>query len=83
MKSVAYIRVSTTDQHLENQKIYLNREAERSDDSISHFYEDHGISGVKSSRPSLNQLFDDARKNKFEDCMFTIFLDFQDQLNIY
>jgi DNA invertase Pin-like site-specific DNA recombinase len=65
MKSVAYIRVSTTDQHLENQKIYLNREAERSDDSISHFNEDHGISGVKNSRPSLNQLLDDARKNKF------------------
>ena len=66
MKSVAYIRVSTTDQHLENQKISIEREATRNTDSIGHFYQDHAVSGVQTKRDGLQQLICDARKNKFQ-----------------
>jgi len=61
-----YARVSTTDQSTESQLLDLRRYVrERGWDSFKE-YVDEGISGTKDSRPSLNELMNDAKKRRFD-----------------
>ena len=65
MKVAIYMRVSTTDQHLENQEIRLRDYCKMKNWNIVDIYRDQ-ISGAKSSRPGLNKLELDARKRRFD-----------------
>lgn len=53
-----YVRVSTADQHTDNQRIELEAVAERHGWQVTHVYEDAGISGAKgrTHRPGLDAL---------------------------
>jgi DNA invertase Pin-like site-specific DNA recombinase len=60
-----YARVSTLDQHPENQLAELRRYAEaRGWPAVE--YVDHGVSGTKDSRPALDRLVKDAKRRKFD-----------------
>ena len=66
MKRVAlYCRVSTVEQHIENQLIQLRDLSAKRGYQIVGEYIDR-ISGVKSRRPGLDALMKDARRGKFE-----------------
>lgn len=64
-RTVSYLRVSTQEQHTENQSVVLNQYAQQNGHTISHEYIDHGISGSKRDRVSLNKMLEDARLGKF------------------
>jgi DNA invertase Pin-like site-specific DNA recombinase len=66
MKVALYVRVSTNDQSTEMQKRELAEFIAARGWEVVHTYEDAGHSGAKASRPSLNQMMDDARKRKFK-----------------
>ncbi|HVL66769.1 MAG TPA: recombinase family protein [Vicinamibacterales bacterium] len=61
-----YLRVSTTDQHTENQALELRQFAAARGWTIVREYEDAGVSGAKESRPALNAMLQDARRRKFD-----------------
>jgi DNA invertase Pin-like site-specific DNA recombinase len=61
-----YARVSTYDQHCEQQLAELRAYAQRMGWEIADEYVDHGESGAKRSRPALNRLMADARMRKFD-----------------
>jgi len=64
VRCALYVRVSTVDQHSENQLIELHRYAEaRVWTAVD--YVDHGITGTKDSRPALDRLVKDAKRRKF------------------
>jgi DNA invertase Pin-like site-specific DNA recombinase len=66
MKRVAlYCRVSTVEQHIENQLIQLHDLSAKRGYQIVGEYIDR-ISGVKSRRPGLDALMKDARWGKFD-----------------
>lgn len=66
MKRVAlYCRVSTVEQHIENQLIQLRDISAKRDYQIVGEYIDR-ISGVKSRRPGLDALMKDSRRGKFD-----------------
>jgi len=66
MKRVAlYCRVSTVEQHIENQLIQLHDLSAKRGYQIVSEYIDR-ISGVKSRRPGLDALMKDARRGKFD-----------------
>jgi len=65
IKVALYCRVSKQDQHPENQEIELNDYAKRNNFEVYKIYIDR-ISGAKASRPRLNDLLVDARKNQFK-----------------
>jgi len=65
MKVAIYVRVSTSDQHPENQLIALEEYCKLRDWEITEEYTDK-ISGMKESRPSLDKLMQDARQRKFD-----------------
>jgi DNA invertase Pin-like site-specific DNA recombinase len=64
-KVALYCRVSTLEQHPENQEIELKDYANRNNFEIYNIYTDK-ISGAKDSRPALNDLMTDARKKLFK-----------------
>ena len=65
MRAGLYARVSTLDQHPENQLEELRRYvAARGWEATE--YIDKGISGAKEARPGLNQLLSDAKKRKVD-----------------
>jgi DNA invertase Pin-like site-specific DNA recombinase len=68
MRVALYARVSTSNgqQDPEMQLRELREYAERRSWKIAGEYVDHGVSGAKDSRPSLNQLAADARRRRFE-----------------
>jgi DNA invertase Pin-like site-specific DNA recombinase len=67
MKRVAlYCRVSTPDQHLDNQLFQLRDLAAKRGYEIVGEYSDRGISGTKARRPGLDALMADARRRKFD-----------------
>lgn len=69
MKRVAiYLRVSTTGQTLENQRLDLEAVAKASGWEIVGVYEDHGISGAKGrdKRPGFDRMLKDATARKFD-----------------
>lgn len=67
MKRAAfYLRVSTLDQHPENQLHDLRQLAEQRGWQIVREYTDHGISGARARRPALDELMADAHKGAFD-----------------
>ena len=64
-KCVQYIRVSTTDQNLDNQRLVLQELSTRNGQVISHEYSDFGQSGTKRDRENLNKMIEDGKKGKF------------------
>ena len=65
-KCALYCRVSTPDQHLDNQLFQLRELAAKRGYEIVHEYTDKGISGAKARRPGLDALMADARRRKFD-----------------
>jgi DNA invertase Pin-like site-specific DNA recombinase len=61
-----YARVSTTDQHTENQLTELRRYVAARGWAITREYVDDGISGAKERRPALDELLRDARRRRFD-----------------
>jgi DNA invertase Pin-like site-specific DNA recombinase len=64
-KAAIYARVSTPDQHLENQILDLRKLAAQRGFEVSREYCDKGISGSKAKRPGLDALMADARRGEF------------------
>ena len=65
-RAVLYLRVSTIDQHPENQLCDLRKLAEQRGLKIVQEYTDHGISGTRVKRPALDQLMASARRGEFD-----------------
>src|ERR1700686_603024 len=63
-----YLRVSTTDQTTDNQRLDLERVAEQRNWNLVDFYLDHGISGARGrdKRPALDRLLKDAAQGKLD-----------------
>ena len=61
-----YCRVSTSDQHLDNQLFQLRELAAKRGYEIVREYTDKGIFGAKARRPGLDALMADARHRKFD-----------------
>jgi DNA invertase Pin-like site-specific DNA recombinase len=61
-----YARVSTTDQHNENQLTELRAYAQARGWTITREYLDEGVSGAKERRPALADLTRDARRRRFD-----------------
>ncbi|MGA9883256.1 MAG: recombinase family protein, partial [Candidatus Acidiferrales bacterium] len=64
-KAAIYARVSTPDQHLENQILDLRKLAAQRGFEVVREYTDKGISGCKAKRPGLDSLLADARRGEF------------------
>lgn len=74
MKRVAlYARVSTPDQHVENQLLDLRKLAAQRGFEVSREYCDRGVSGSKSRRPGLDAMMADARRGEFSVLMVAAF----------
>jgi len=69
-KCAVYARVSTVEQETENQLKQLTDYAEQQNWQVVNIYKDEGISGGRDERPALKQLFEDARKRKFDILLF-------------
>ncbi len=65
MRAAIYARVSTLDQEPENQLRDLREYCARRGWQIRE-YVDHGVSGAKERRPSLDGLIRDARRRRFD-----------------
>src|ERR1022692_4794623 len=65
-RAALYMRVSTVDQHPENQLNELRRFAELRGFQIAEEYTDHGVSGTKARRPALDRMLKDAHRRKFD-----------------
>jgi DNA invertase Pin-like site-specific DNA recombinase len=61
-----YVRVSTSDQTTDAQESELKRYAEKRGWSIFKVYADKGHSGIKQSRPALDELMADCRRGKVD-----------------
>ena len=68
VSTAIYARVSTSDQHCENQLREVREFVTRHGWKIAGEYVDEGFSGAKASRPALDRLMADAAKRKF-DCI--------------
>jgi DNA invertase Pin-like site-specific DNA recombinase len=64
-KAGIYVRVSTTDQHVESQLYDLRALAAQRGLEVVHEYQDWGVSGTRARRPGLDALMADARRKKF------------------
>lgn len=64
-RAAIYARVSTPDQHLENQLLDLRKVAAQRGFEIVREYTDKGISGSKAKRPGLDSMMADARRGEF------------------
>ena len=64
-KAAIYARVSTPDQHVENQLYQLRELAARRGLEIVQEYTDIGVSGSKARRGGLDALLADAQRRKF------------------
>ena len=74
MKRVAlYARVSTPDQHVENQLLPLREMAKQRGYEVVREYSDQGISGSKARRPGLDTMMADARRGEFSVLMVAAF----------
>jgi DNA invertase Pin-like site-specific DNA recombinase len=64
-KAAIYVRVSTSDQHVESQLYDLRELATKRGFEVVKEYQDCGISGRRARRPGLDALIADARQKKF------------------
>jgi DNA invertase Pin-like site-specific DNA recombinase len=69
-KAVIYLRVSTDEQHTENQTPDLMRYAEHNGLEVVETYVDHAVSGRKRNRPALDRLREDLKADKFSTVLF-------------
>ena len=65
MRAAIYARVSTLDQHVENQLTELHSYVERRGWTAAEFL-DRGVSGAKDRRPALDELIGAAKRRKFD-----------------
>ncbi len=65
-RAALYLRVSTLDQHPENQLHDLEQLAEQRGWTVVQEYRDHGVSGARTRRPALDQFLADARRGHFD-----------------
>jgi DNA invertase Pin-like site-specific DNA recombinase len=72
-KAAIYVRVSTADQHVENQLYDLRELAEKRGLEVVQIYRDCGISGRRARRPGLDALIADARRKKFATVLVAAF----------
>jgi DNA invertase Pin-like site-specific DNA recombinase len=61
-----YLRVSTLQQTVDNQRLELEKYCGRQDWKIVHVYHDDGISGSTADRPALKEMLTDAAKGRFQ-----------------
>lgn len=68
LRAALYLRVSTDQQTVENQRLALRAEAERRGWIVADEYADEGISGAKGrdQRPQLDRLLKDSVRGKFD-----------------
>jgi DNA invertase Pin-like site-specific DNA recombinase len=64
-KAAIYVRVSTSDQHVESQLYDLRELAAKRGFEVAKEYRDCGVSGRRARRPGLDSLIADARQRKF------------------
>jgi DNA invertase Pin-like site-specific DNA recombinase len=64
-RAAIYARVSTPDQHIENQLLDLKKLAAQRGFEVVREYTDRGISGSKAKRPGLDAMMADARRGEF------------------
>lgn len=95
MKAALYLRVSTGDQTIENQRLELERVATARGWTIAAVYDDVGISGAKGrvDRPGFDTLYNDALRHEFDVVMawsvdrisrsLRDLIDFMNDLNLY
>jgi DNA invertase Pin-like site-specific DNA recombinase len=67
-RAVLYLRVSTDDQTVENQRLALEANCDQRSWEVVQIYADNGISGSKGrdKRPGLDALLKDAVRGKFD-----------------
>jgi DNA invertase Pin-like site-specific DNA recombinase len=65
MRAAIYARVSTLDQHVENQLVELGQYCERRGWAATEFV-DRGVSGAKDRRPALEEMLKAAKRRKFD-----------------
>ena len=65
-RAALYLRVSTLEQHPENQRCDLEQLAKQRGWTVVGNYCDRGISGARARRPALDQLLADARRGQFD-----------------
>jgi DNA invertase Pin-like site-specific DNA recombinase len=67
-RAVLYLRVSTDDQTVENQRLALEATCDQRSWEVVQIYADNGISGAKGrdKRPGLDALLKDAVRGKFD-----------------
>ena len=70
-RAAIYLRTSTALQHTDNQRLELERIAERRGWTVVEVYEDFGISGSKGrdKRPALDRMLKDANRRRFDVAM--------------
>jgi DNA invertase Pin-like site-specific DNA recombinase len=66
LKVAIYIRVSTKEQHAENQLPDLRTYAAMRHWEVIKEYTDQGVSGVKASRPAFDEMLDEARRGRLD-----------------
>lgn len=66
MRVAIYARVSTTDQHCEQQLVELREYVARRGWEAQGEYTDHGVSGAKNSRPAMDKLMAAARRRAID-----------------
>lgn len=74
LRCAIYARVSTADQHCEQQLTALRQYAEAHGWTVVGEYVDAGISGTAANRPEIDRLMEAARARKF-DCVLVWKLD--------
>jgi DNA invertase Pin-like site-specific DNA recombinase len=65
MRCAIYARVSTNDQHVENQLVELRQYVERRGWTGVE-YVDEGVSGAKERRPALDHMLKAGKRRKFD-----------------
>ena len=65
-RAALYVRVSTVDQHPENQLHDLRQLAAQRGLQVVGEYVDHGFCGARARRPELDRMMEDARRHKFD-----------------
>ena len=65
-RAAIYLRVSTTDQNVENQRRAIEQYCQLQGWRVAKVYEDVGVSGAQDRREGLDALKKDATKNRFD-----------------
>lgn len=71
MRVAIYCRVSTEEQDVDKQEAACLEYCKRNNIEIYKVYKDSGISGMKESRPSFDEMIKDMRRYKFDTIMVT------------